>query len=605
MAGVILLVTLLGVGLVGQARQTAQELDHTLAALQARNIEQAHFHLTAARTRLDSLRPAQQVVAWIPLSSAQTAAQWWQFLDASTHLGHDLLTIAQYSNPDPAAMLKLAPHLAPYLASIEAQLRTAQQARQGLDPAHLPARFRPRARVALAQWDAFAPALLEAVPPLRQLLPILPDALGANQSVTYLLVIQSQDNLKATGGFLTGVGILTLHQGHIASLAIYDVLEVEARDIPAIPPPDPVQRYLGLGHWVMRDANWWADFRTTAEQVTAFWRLQDSRPVDGVIGITDDGVATLLATLDTVRLPGGDALTVENFKQVTGERINRQADGNPQTAYFRDVAEAILPRVEAMSERQTLELVQALLASLTRRELLVASFDPSVATTLHALKFDGAIAAPSDDYVYLVLDNLADSKLSSLIDTRFTYEVHLTPNASVQQATLTVTQVNQYTDGVRVRGFNRAGEYTGGRWDPQTGQWDKWPGYYGGYLRLFPAAGSQFISATGFDDTPAIGTEGSHPVYGGYVGLWAGTQRQVVFRWQPQHSPTIPGLYRLLIQRQPGAAAHPVTVRVHLPGGYQATDISPQPDTSQTGVTWHTTLTADFAATLRLIPGTN
>src|SRR5690606_22520184 len=53
-----------------------------------------------------------------------------------------------------------------------------------------------------------------------QLAPLLPDLLGLTEPQTYLLLLQNNHELRATGGFITAVGRVTLDKGRIAELVI-------------------------------------------------------------------------------------------------------------------------------------------------------------------------------------------------------------------------------------------------------------------------------------------------------------------------------------------------------------------------------------------------
>jgi hypothetical protein len=337
--------------------------------------------------------------------------------------------------------------------------------------------------------------------------------------------------------------------------------------------------------------------------VFQFWQLIEEPAVDGVIGITDQGIVSLLEAMGPISLVDGQSLKADNMKMVAAQRIfgNSATRINDQSAFFQEVALALAANIEKMTLADWLPLAQHLQTAALRHDIMIASFDPTLATAFNELGLDGAIRGQQDDYFYLVEDNLADSKLNSFVKQGLKYEVYLEADGRASLASLTIDKANTYTPGAELIGFPQEGYNTGGRWDAQTQQWDKWEGYYGGYLRLFPPPGSQFLEATGFDDLVNVATETERAVYGSYVGLWAGTQRQLQFRWIPGDQPTIPGQYRLLVQRQPGTLTYPLTVQVYLPKDCQATAITPPPITvTPQMVVWQVLLDQDQAFSLRV-----
>lgn len=274
---------------------------------------------------------------------------------------------------------------------------------------------------------------------------------------------------------------------------------------------------------------------------------------------------------------------------------------NKQSAFFQEVAASLAPRLEQLPFERWPFLIQQFQTMARRHDLLITSFDPTLAVAFHELGIDGALQGQTDDYVYLVEDNLADSKLNSFVTQQLHYEVQLNPDGAAISARLLIQKKNGYVPGTQLAGFPLEGYYTGGRWDAQTQQWDKWEGYYGGYLRLFPPPDSHLINATGFDDPVDTNPEHNRSVFGGYVGMWAGTQRDVQFEWTPGGRPQEPGRYRLLVQRQPGTLDQALTVQVNLPAGYRAVAVNPAlSSVTEQAVVWQTVLDRDRIFELRL-----
>jgi hypothetical protein len=500
------------------AQTFAAELNQAVAALEQADehpteaILQAQQHLLTARETLDGFRPLGQLVtgqanSLIDVPGIRQLSAWWIFADEATLASQELLnatwlSTASLEQGQVAGLLSTTPELQLHLQAAESHLQQVQAIRPRLDTSWLPNDLAAQAETSLARWDALAPLWTETLPQASRLIGVLPAVLGGKRPVTYLVIIQSSDNLRATGGFLTGVGTIRLEQGRITEIMIRDVTEAEfgvawssqeGYKTPRIMPPDPLRRYMGLGHWVLRDGNWWADFPTTARQIVQFWQLVEETPVDGVIAITDQGIVTLLEAMGPITLADGQALNADNMKVIAAQRIfGDAAPGvNDQSAFFQEVSLKLAASLERMSPENWLSLVRHLQKAAQRHDMMMASFDPALATAFNELGLDGAICGQQDDYFYLVEDNLADSKLNSFVTQGLKYEVQLEADGRPGLASLTIDKVNAYVLGTALVGFPQEGYNTGGRWDAQTQRWDRWEGYYGGYLRLFPPPGSQ------------------------------------------------------------------------------------------------------------------
>lgn len=87
------------------------------------------------------------------------------------------------------------------------------------------------------------PAALDALTLVRG----LPELLGVDAPRSYLLLAKNQDELRATGGFISGGGIIALDRGRIAEFSIQDLYAVGASAAAMHTyPPDPMRRYMGL-----------------------------------------------------------------------------------------------------------------------------------------------------------------------------------------------------------------------------------------------------------------------------------------------------------------------------------------------------------------------
>src|SRR5262249_4327518 len=198
--------------------------------------------------------------------------------------------------------------------------------------------------------------------------------------------------------------------------------------------------------------------------------------------------------------------------------------------------------------------------------------------------------------------NLSYGKLSRFVEQDLSYTVELDGAARPVRSELGVDERNTYRPGAGLPGYP-PGYYRGARWDPIARRLDAREGYYGGYTRLYLPAGSRLLDAAGFDDRVDVGAESGRAVVGGYVGLEMGAGRRLAAEWVPAGTPSAPGEYRLVVQRQPGAPDRALTVRVRLPEGYAAEAVAPAPNEVQDGVvTWRVTLDRDRTVRLRLRP---
>ncbi len=154
-----------------------------------------------------------------------------------------------------------------------------------------------------------------------QALPLLPRLLG-DEPQTWLLLAQNNDELRATGGFISSIGTLTLGGGIPDLGPLQDSYQIEDWTKPHPDPPEALRQHMGLDLWVTRDANWWPDFPSSAQDVADLYTLNQDTPIDGVIAVDMLGAARIVSALAPLTLPDGTRLggdeVVQSLRQSWG-----------------------------------------------------------------------------------------------------------------------------------------------------------------------------------------------------------------------------------------------------------------------------------------------
>jgi hypothetical protein len=573
-------------------------------------------HLGAARQELEALRPFAaplvNVADW--LTARQIGEAWpgqaagaWRFADAVTALGEQLtaatrdgLTSAQGG---PAGLAAAQPELLRALRAAEASFAAAAAARAEVGA---PAWPLDRLAPALSQWDAVAPRLSDALAQADRIGQALPLAFGSDRPYTYLVLAQTSDDLRATGGFISSIGIVRIEGGRIISFDFEKVYAAEGIDVPGpddaraehVSPPAPLGLYMGLGEWRLRDANWWADFPSTARQAARFWESVQGTPVDGVIAFNEEALETVLRAVGPVTLEGGAVVTADTLRDVTLAQVFQGDEPSAwyaaQSAFSRNLAQRLIAAAEQLEPDRLMDLGWALHAASVRRDLMVSSFEPQLAALARTYAVDGALLGGRTDYVYLVEQNVSYGKLSPFIRQSLDYTVDLDSAARPRRALLAIDMVNEYAPGRGRPGYPDH-YYNGLRWNPEAGRMDLREGYYGGYTRLYLPLGSRILGISGFDEGVSVGTESGKTVVGGYVGLDMGGRRRIQVEWEPSGSSDVVGRYQLLFQRQPGAPHRDLTVRARVPAGVRVSAATPEGMTNDAdGLIWRGSLERDL-----------
>jgi len=401
-----------------------------------------------------------------------------------------------------------------------------------------------------------------------------PALLGRDGPMTYLVLGLDNTELMPGGGIVGVYGLITFDDGRVVDRSFYEVDELvrrwrEQRGDEYIEPPGPLKRYLLRDWtWSFALAAWSPDFPTAARQALFFYERSGAAPVDGVIGMDFATLEGLLGVLGP-REVEGYGVSVDS-SNVTEETLFRAREtGRPQGeshAFARAVAATVLDGVFGAGVARWQELLEALDGEALAKHLFLYSSDPGLQHAVQEMGWAGEMRHPAGDYLMVADASVNSTKLNLVLEESADLEVQLDWAGGVR-----------HTLDLRYR--NGLPEWARGR-DPAAVERLMAGGLYGGYVRVLslPLARLRDVRVDGESvGAEEVGREEGTASFGRYLPLPAGAQAGVRFVYDV---PDVGGLfrdrgaYRLLVQKQPGSAAIPLTITVLPPDGARVVSVS-------------------------------
>jgi hypothetical protein len=333
----------------------------------------------------------------------------------------------------------------PQLENTAHALERVQQTRAGLDEATAgTAALSPRLTGWIAQLDRYLPLLQQGVQGAR----LLPELLGDAEMRTYLLLAQNEDELRPTGGFLTGVARIAVREGHIEHMVFENSAEVTDFKRPYPDPPAPLEDIMGLDLWVFHDSNWSPDFPTSARQAVAFYQQRYETPIDGVLAVDQEAFRRIVQVLQPLTIPSyPDPITASNILAALRQSRDMPLEDDPAAAWERrhkaileDLLTATIDKVQNQPEKvDFIRLGMAVMAAFEERHLFAYALqDDDLEALLRESTWDGALHTGEGDYLMVVDANLGYSKVNPYIAASLGYAVDLR-DPQQTQASLTLT----------------------------------------------------------------------------------------------------------------------------------------------------------------------
>ena len=290
------------------------DIDMTWLAQRATSLDE---NLSALRSHAQPLLLLTPALGWLPEigGDVQAAPALLDMALELTNLGRRAATAlaplwppetanGRVSLPVIARLLQALPPAA--IASWHEHLDLAQAARQRLDTA----RLSPQLRGMLNRYDEAYPLVQTGL----ELTEVAPQLLGADRPRTYLLLFQNEDELRASGGFISAAGRVTVDAGRIISLTVEDSYAVDDFTTPYPDAPAPMHDYMGIDLWVFRDSNWSPDFPVAARQAISLYTQTRGGTIDGVIALNQRVVEALVDGLGPLTIDGQTIANAQDMR---------------------------------------------------------------------------------------------------------------------------------------------------------------------------------------------------------------------------------------------------------------------------------------------------
>jgi hypothetical protein len=502
-----------------------------------------------------------------------------------------------------AAILAHVHDARPYIIETQESLTQALASWRQVPPQVVPASLANRQQDAIALMTTARDGLDLAL--------MLPDLAGADEPDTYVFIAQNPDELRATGGFISAVGELTLDEGRITNFSI-DHTDNITSSLSLYPePPQQLSRYMDIYYWVFRDANWSPDFPTAVRDMLPLYELERGHRPDNMIAFTPTTLHYVLEALGPLHVEGSaDPVSAETLEQYIRTQYNRSEQRDiHRKAFLEPFLEAIIERLQSnLSPHERLEVARAILRALNERHLLIASTDDEVAALLAQNEWDGAVQPGTQDFVMIVDSNVGYSKANTYIQQAILYDIDLrTPDTPT--ATLTIRHTHTLNRSEPCWHWSSPVAGTSSELTAYQNYTDR---CYWDYLRVLVPDGSRLL---GIETQPVpeewllshLDTGTVHQqrgvrdttMFSTFLIVPMGETRETVLHYQlPADVITYDeqghGYYQLRVQKQAGREALPFTVRLHLPDTRRLISAAPESsDITKHMITWETDLAQD------------
>jgi len=370
-------------------------------------------------------------------------------------------------------------------------------------------------------------------------LKIIPEIAGFNGEKTYLFLFQNNLELRPSGGYIGNFGIIKIENGNPISFEIHDTNIFDGFGKVQTDAPKPLNDYLGISNWQMRDGNWSPDFKISAEQVKYFYELQGGQEkFDGIIAINATILPDLLELTGPVYLEEFD----KEFKsedvlfqleyEVEKNYVQRNIESGERKKIFKTLVKEVLNRAIEGSLSQKNELKNLVIKELDEKNILLSLEDTKTQETISRFGWDGDInESYPNDYLMFVEANLGSKKSNAFIKREVEYSVDLT--GEKPKANLKIKYIHEEEEK---NWFNDD---------------------YRFYLRVYAPLGSWLENTQGIGDETEFTKDLNKTVFSNWLEVPAGQEKTIEFSYFLPERINQELDYKILVQKQAGIDEFP------------------------------------------------
>ncbi|OJI06362.1 hypothetical protein BK004_04335 [bacterium CG10_46_32] len=548
------------------------------------DLVQAQGDFEQARTNIDSLNIAMRaMVLVLPAGQdglhAITAGD--ELAKAGTYLAQAFE--AQDVASENQGILPLLARVQESLSQSLPHLTAASKNLAAINADKVPDEFAEKFRSA----QQLLPQISAAVAESSELFGTLADVLGANGDRRYVVLFQNNNELRPAGGFIGSLAFIDVRDGAITNIEVpgggaYDFKGYLSEQVKA---PKPLS--LINSRWELQDANWYPDWKTSAEKVMWFLEHAGYSSVDGVIAVQATTLEKLLGITGPIEFPDYQVTLDEN--NVLNEIQNQvefeydKVENKPKQ-YIGELLPRVLEKLLSLNGNQMLSALELVKSEIKAKDILLYFTDEETNQAFIKRGWQPSLIASNGDYLSVVHANIGGGKTDGVIKESWDQEVVIDADGTV---TVALTIIREH------------------RGDPAN-QFERYNNV--DYVRVYSPEGSELISFEGVkppssslfkigeaylqEDTELAQIEGKviideasgtritnefgKTVFGNWLQvnpgkvLVAKVRYKLPFKIKPFDllNPNAKNGYSLIMQKQAGARAIPYSVSVRYPSDW-------------------------------------
>ncbi len=246
-----------------------------------------------------------------------------------------------------------------------------------------------------------------------------------------LVLLQNNDEVRPTGGFIGSFLNLEMQKGYVTSLKLEDVYDMDGQFKEVIQPPEEIKAL--TNRWFFRDSNYSPDFRISGEKAIWFYGKERGEKADTVIAVNQDLLGKILEITGPIELPQlGAPMTAENYREVLTYMVETKRSGaDDPKKILKDMLPAVQKRLFQSNNMSGLQDI--ILEGVIQKNILGFSKNTLTQNFFEILGADGVVknnvnnekeaaAIPSEDYLNIITTSTGGNKSDAYMTQEISHD---------------------------------------------------------------------------------------------------------------------------------------------------------------------------------------
>lgn len=276
--------------------------------------------------------------------------------------------------------------------------------------------------------------------------PAILKLLGDRYPHRYLILLQNNNEIRPSGGFIGSYIIMDINEGYIEKIEVNDVYDIDDPYKGIIEPPDELKKF--TSNWRFRDSNYSADFPTSAAKAKWFLQKEGGPGVDTVIAINQGLLKAMLEITGPIQVGNFGKLNSENYNLLLSYVIEGKIWGKEDPKH---ILKVFIPAFKEtiLKEENVSKVGSSLYKAIQQKHIMMYSGDEEIEALFDSIGVSGRVYqnAEDEDYLSVINTSVGGTKSDQFIEENISHDTYIDKNGNLTDE-VTIKRLHLWDDGI-------------------------------------------------------------------------------------------------------------------------------------------------------------